>query len=159
MAPKILRVHRLSQQLCPPMATPAAGDQLAQLVSAHSLAGKRAFVSGARKGIGRGVALSLARAGCAAVCIADIVDDDASQEVVALINEAGATGSLIVADLSTVAAIQSAIDSFAADGGIDILVNNAIIPHSPPDSTQCSPVNCAACVGLPHPRLALGPLP
>ena len=85
------------------------------------------------------MALALARAGCDAVCVCDIVDDAATREVVALLREAGSAGSrLIVADLSEVAQIQRAIDDFAADGGIDILVNNCILPHSPPDSTQAA---------------------
>jgi len=39
-----------------------------------------------------------------------------------------------------VAAVQGAIDEFASAGGIDILVNNAIIPHSPPVSSQAAPL-------------------
>ena len=38
------------------------------------------------------------------------------------------------------AAVQGAIDEFASAGGIDILVNNAIIPHSPPVSSQAAPL-------------------
>ena len=89
------------------MATTAPGDALSSLVSAHALDGKRALVTGARKGIGRGIALCLARAGCAAVAIVDIIDDEATQEVVALINESGSSGSAIIADLSTVPAIRT----------------------------------------------------
>jgi glucose 1-dehydrogenase len=119
---------------------PPGNDTPSMMGACVLLSGKRALVTGARKGIGRGVALSLARAGCAAVCVCDILDDEASREVVELINEAGSQGSLVVADLSTVAAVQAAIDDFARDGGIDILVNNAIVPHSPPASTQCAPL-------------------
>ena len=68
------------------------GDAVHTLFSSTTLAGKRALVTGARKGIGRGIALCLARAGCSAVGIVDIVDDEATREVVALINESGATG-------------------------------------------------------------------
>ena len=52
------------------------------------------------------IALALARAGCSAVAIVDIIDDEATQEVVTLINESGSSGSAIIADLSTVAAIR-----------------------------------------------------
>ena len=48
-------------------ASTAVGNGLAGVVGSGALAGKRALVTGGRKGIGRGVALSLARAGCAAV--------------------------------------------------------------------------------------------
>lgn len=83
-----------------------AGDDVNALISGKALAGKRALVTGARKGIGRGIALCLARAGCDAVGIVDIIDDEATQEVVALINESGSSGSAIIADLSTVAAVR-----------------------------------------------------
>jgi 3-oxoacyl-[acyl-carrier protein] reductase len=82
------------------------GDGVNSMFSSTTLAGKRALVTGARKGIGRGIALCLARAGCSAVAIVDIVDDEATQEVVTLINESGSSGSAIIADLSTVAAIR-----------------------------------------------------
>ena len=83
-----------------------AGDEINALISSKALEGKRALVTGARKGIGRGIALALARAGCSAVAIVDIIDDEATQEVVTLINESGSSGSAIIADLSTVAAIR-----------------------------------------------------
>lgn len=86
-----------------------AGDEVSALISSKALTGKRALVTGARKGIGRGVALCLARAGCSAVAIVDIIDDEATQEVVTLINESGSTGSAIIADLSTVAAIRERV--------------------------------------------------
>ena len=62
------------------------------------LKGKRALVTGARKGIGRGIALCLARAGCSAVGVVDIVDDEALQDVVCLMREAGCEAAHFVAD-------------------------------------------------------------
>jgi len=104
------------------------------------LAGKRALVTGARKGLGRGIALSLARAGCAAVAIVDVIDDEVAAAVVAQISAVeGCTGRLFVADCSNIAEVRKTIDAFAADGGIDILVNNAMIAHAPPCSSQCAP--------------------
>lgn len=88
------------------------------------LAGKRALVTGGRKGLGRGIALGLARAGCSAVGIVDIVDDAAAKAVVAEINRTdGCTGVLIQADCGKVGAVTAAVDEFAAEGGIDILVS------------------------------------
>ena len=127
--------RRRTEQSMPPL-----GNSVSEIISTTALGGKRALVTGGRKGIGRGVALCLASAGCAAVCIVDIVDDETTREVIGLINERGSIGSLIIADLSRVPEIHKAIDQFAADGGLDILVNNAIIPHSPPESSQCKPL-------------------
>lgn len=45
-----------------------------------------------------------------------------------------------MADCSKVPDVQAAVDSFAAQGGIDILVCNAILPHSPPKHVQSGPM-------------------
>lgn len=103
------------------------------------MAGKRALITGARKGLGRGIALCLARAGCIAVGIVDIIDDEKTRGLVDLIREAGVDAIFIMADCGNVAQMKQAIGTFAEAGGIDILVNNAIVPHSPPESMQSSP--------------------
>ena len=46
-----------------------------------ALSGMRAFITGGRKGIGRGVALTLAGSGCSAVRVADVIDDEVTQQV------------------------------------------------------------------------------
>ena len=46
-----------------------------------ALSGMRAFITGGRKGIGRGVALTLADSGCSAVRVADVIDDVVTQQV------------------------------------------------------------------------------
>ena len=87
------------------------------------LEGKRALVTGARKGIGRGIALTFAREG-ATVGVNDIVDDEVAHRTVEEV-----VGTFHHADVSTVAGITDAIDQFVErHGGIDILVNNAICP-------------------------------
>ena len=92
------------------------------------LSGKRALITGARKGIGRGIALTLAGEG-ANVGINDLVDDEVTQHTRDLIESHGVRGSVHRGDVSTVDGIHAVLDAFVeSHGGIDILVNNAIIP-------------------------------
>ncbi len=95
------------------------------------LDGKKALITGARKGIGRGIALTLANEG-ADVGVNDIVDDEVSQRAAELISKRGVRGTFHQGDVSSVAGINAVIDSFLEEHGqIDILVNNAIFPDQP----------------------------
>lgn len=95
-------------------------------------------VTGARKGLGRGIAIALARAGCSAVAIVDIVGDEVTEAVVKQISDVeGCTGHMFVTDCRKAKELVANIDEFAASGGIDILVCNAMVSHSPPRSSQC----------------------
>jgi NAD(P)-dependent dehydrogenase (short-subunit alcohol dehydrogenase family) len=92
------------------------------------LDGKRALITGARKGIGRGIALTLAAEG-ASVGINDIVDDDVTRMTAETIRKHGVKASVHKGDVSSIKGINAVIDSFVqSQGGIDILVNNAIFP-------------------------------
>src|SRR5258708_7883752 len=86
---------------------------------------KVAVVTGAGRGIGRGIALELAKRG-AAVIVNYNASAEAANEVVAAIQTAGGKASAVKADVSNMndaeALIKAAIDQF---GKIDILVNNA----------------------------------
>lgn len=89
-----------------------------------TLDGKSAIVTGAGRGVGRGIALALAKEG-ASICIAEI--DPATAKSTAEEIAALGSGSLAVecdvGDRSQVdAAVAAAIAEF---GGLDILVNNA----------------------------------
>ena len=92
------------------------------------LEGKKALITGARKGIGRGIAVRFAREG-ADVGIADIVDDEETQKTVDLIRAEGRSAELFVTDVSKTSQIGSLYDQYLGQfGSIDILVNNAIMP-------------------------------
>jgi NAD(P)-dependent dehydrogenase (short-subunit alcohol dehydrogenase family) len=89
------------------------------------LRGRRAVVTGANSGIGRGIALALAREG-ARTCVNYVSHPENAQAVVSEIAGAGGTAIAAQADVSDpaqVARMFAEVDQ--AWGGVDILVNNA----------------------------------
>lgn len=94
------------------------------------LDGKAAFVTGGAGGIGRGIALALAREG-ATVGIVDI-DAAAAQQTAQEATSPG-KGIALPCDVSDRAAVVQAMEAFVAQtGGLDILVNNAVYFHYAP---------------------------
>ena len=90
-----------------------------------SLQGKAAIVTGSDSGIGRAIAMELARQG-AAVTINYHKNEDAAVAAKKEIEDAGGKAQVIQADVSSVADIQKLVDStVSAFGRLDILVNNA----------------------------------
>ena len=88
------------------------------------LAGKRALVTGASKGIGRSTALRLAAEGASVVLVARHID--ALQEVAGAISSGGGTCRVLAADCSIEDQIGPAIDQVGSElGGLDIVVSNA----------------------------------
>ncbi len=101
------------------------------------LSGRRALVTGAGRGIGKGIALRLARAG------ADVVVNDLAPETAETtadeVRSLGRRSASAPGDLATTAAVMAVCDAAEeALGGIDILVNNAGISlyRSIVDSTE-----------------------
>ncbi|RYF66660.1 MAG: SDR family oxidoreductase [Comamonadaceae bacterium] len=93
----------------------------------QELAGKRALVTGASRGIGAAIAIALADKG-ADVAITYERSADSAAQVVRTIEEKGRKAVAIQADSADQAAIQRSVDEAAsALGGLDILVNNAAI--------------------------------
>ncbi|GDX83496.1 beta-ketoacyl-ACP reductase [Deltaproteobacteria bacterium] len=84
------------------------------------LTGKVAIVTGASRGIGRAIALELGRAG-ARVIVNYKGNAEAAAEVVGLIGNAIA----VQADVSTQAGVDALLAVAEAEGGAELLVNNA----------------------------------
>ena len=89
------------------------------------LDGQRALVTGSSRGIGRGIALELAREG------ADVVvnyrrDEDAARETAAAIEAMGRTAFCVQADVSNWNAVETMVDkSLAHFDHLDIVVANS----------------------------------
>jgi NAD(P)-dependent dehydrogenase (short-subunit alcohol dehydrogenase family) len=91
---------------------------------AATLTGKVAFITGAGRGIGRGIAHKLAGRGVA-VALAE-KDTDAGEQVHSELSSLGARSIFVQTDVRSEAAIQAAIQRTIQElGGLNILVNNA----------------------------------
>ena len=89
------------------------------------LDGKTALVTGASKGVGRGIALELARQG-ARVAVNYSKDAAGAEETVAAIAASGGVAFAVAGDVSKAEDAERMIGSAAARfGRLDILVNNA----------------------------------
>ena len=87
------------------------------------LDGKRAVVTGAGKGIGRGITLQLARAG-ADVVICSRTEEDLTTLVLE-VEALGRRATPLLCDVTRVAELENLAATAVASGGIDIWVNNA----------------------------------
>jgi 2-deoxy-D-gluconate 3-dehydrogenase len=99
------------------------------MTSSFDLSGKVAIVTGASTGLGRGMALGLAKAGADMV----LVDRNGSGETVDDVKALGRRAIDIAADLMTIEPIQGIVDKAVSEfGKVDILINNAgIIRRTP----------------------------
>ena len=95
-----------------------------------------AIVTGAGQGIGRAIALGMARAG-AALVIADL-DETNAGAVKREIERGGGKASALYTDVSNEESVRAMIDAALNEHGrVDILVNNAgIFPTSPVEDMQ-----------------------
>lgn len=88
------------------------------------LKGKAALVTGASRGIGRSIALTLARAGADVACVA--TNEGLLAEVKTEIEKLGRKALAIKCDVAKAADVERAVeDTVKTFGKLDILVNNA----------------------------------
>jgi 3-oxoacyl-[acyl-carrier protein] reductase len=91
----------------------------------ETLRGRAALVTGASRGIGKGIALELARAGCR-VAVNYVTDPEKAEETVAEIRALGLDALAVEADVSASSAVAAMIDHVVTTfGSLDIVVNNA----------------------------------
>lgn len=91
----------------------------------HSLLGKNALVTGASKGVGKGIALELARHGCR-VIVNYNTDAAGAEATVSEIQAAGGTAAAVQANVSDAAQVDAMFARIREEfGALDILVNNA----------------------------------
>lgn len=116
---------------------PVAGDRRRRnpsrpyLLPLMKLAGKVAIVTGAGRGIGRAIALDLAREGCHVVITSRTQTD--LESVAAEITALGVRALPLPLDLALAASIETLVARTVADfGTIDILVNNAAVLYASP---------------------------
>lgn len=89
-----------------------------------SLQGGRAIVTGASRGIGRGIALAFAAAGADVALMAR--DEDGLEAVAAEIRALGRQAHVLPVDVTDQSAVGEAVSAAVEGlGGLDVLVNNA----------------------------------
>ncbi|WP_026886132.1 elongation factor P 5-aminopentanone reductase [Clostridium beijerinckii] len=95
----------------------------------NKLMGKVALITGASRGIGRAIAVELAKEG-ASVIINYSTDDEGAKETLEEIKSINGYGVIVQGDISTFDKCQMIVEEvLKVMGKIDILVNNAGISH------------------------------
>ncbi|PUZ25438.1 3-ketoacyl-ACP reductase [Chitinophaga parva] len=89
----------------------------------ESLNGKHALITGAGKGIGRALALALAKEGVKVSLLARTAAD--LDAVAAEVKAAGGKAFTVTADVADINSVNNAVAKVLAEGPVDILVNNA----------------------------------
>src|SRR3954471_13579038 len=87
------------------------------------LAGRRALVTGANRGLGLAIAHALASAG--AHVVLGVRSPESAEEPLDAIRAEGGSASSIVLDVTRLDEARAASDAASRDGEFDILVNNA----------------------------------
>lgn len=86
-----------------------------------------AVVTGASSGLGRAIALALARAGAKAVVVADVTETprEGGTPTAEAIRAGGTTARFVACDVTDAAGTEAAVAAAGELGGVDVFVNNA----------------------------------
>ncbi len=105
------------------MAEPTTAAQVAAAAQGR-LAGRRAVVTGAARGIGRAIAIGVAAAGADVACLD--VDVEGAAETAGTIRQGGRRSLHIACDVTSFAAVADSLERVVdALGGVDLVVANA----------------------------------
>src|SRR5687768_3754503 len=96
------------------------------------LAGKVALVSGASRGIGRGIVAELARAGCN-IAVNDVAHLDEAESAAEMARRCGVRAAVFPADVADLEAVERMVEAIAGEfGHLDIAVSNAAFSDRQP---------------------------
>ena len=90
------------------------------------LKGKAALITGASRGIGRGIAIKLAENGATKICINYLSNESAANETLSKVRQLGSDGFICKADVTSPDEIQSMYEQIRHEfGTLDVMVSNA----------------------------------
>ena len=113
-----------------------------------NLEGRVALISGANRGIGKGIALGLAKDG-AAIALNYRRDEESAQETVAELEALGTRVIPYQASVDDYDAVEAMVEKVAKDfGKLDILVNNAGIASRGQSVADTDPAEMRRVVGV-----------
>jgi len=95
------------------------------------LAGKVALITGASRGIGKAIAITLAELG-ANIVVNYASNEDAANKTVEAITKTGSKAIAVKADIAKLADIKHLFEETVKFGGLDIFINNAAIAQMQP---------------------------
>lgn len=121
------------------------------------LAGRTALITGGGRGIGRAVAVDLARAGAHAVLVAR--HENQLREAAVAIARVGGKASTVAADVADLSGFAERVTRLADEfGAVDILVNNAgqVGPLGPIDHLTSTDIEAAVRLNVVAPIVVAG---